>query len=427
MTDVASDFSGPAVLERVGTWFRRPITGAPGSPAEYIGSTYERLAQEPVGRHYLAKRGYVDSPHDLFARAALALVPHDAGCPCSACDLTYARGEERAPDRRSAAMEAEIRSVAQWTEQGASIPQAAGSTPAAPTSDEGVAQRTEQGDPTAQVAGSTPAAPTTPGVATEKPKRAKRAETGIEQKPGGGTVVKPKKPPKKSAEVARAEANLSMAKVMEDVERPLARLFEQAIEEEDRTFIGEAAEAGAQLAADSVAPQREDRIKRLSDRVVVDNGWAASWSARTVLEHRDRVEAAKREAQAIVYRAERDLEYHERVLLPKLKEYVEEYVEKTPVEQRASEKSVRPPGWPGRITLVDREERFDVQSPSLVLTQAIQKLGEDTVISLGLARVKLELRVDDFKEYATKNKAWASGLSGVVLKPKGSDVSLYRK
>lgn len=423
MVDVADDFSGPAVIDRPGTWFRRPITGAPGSPTEYVGSTYERLAQEPVGRHFLAKRGYVDEPHDPFARSALALVPHEAGCPCSACDLTYDNGEERVSGKRSAAVEAEIRSVAQWTEQGVSTPQVAGSTPAVPTNDEGVAQRTEQGDPTAQVAGSTPAAPTTPGVAPEKPKRAKRAETGIEQKPGGGTVVKPRKPPKESAEVARAEANLSMAKVTEEVERPLSRLFEQAIEEEDRTFIGEAAEAGAQLAADSVAPAREDRIKRLSERVVVDNGWAAAWSAKTVLEHRDRVEAAKREAQAIVYRAERDLEYHERVLLPKLKEYVE----KTPVEQRASEKSVRPPGWPGRITLVDRDERFDVQSPSLVLTQAIQKLGEDTVISLGLARVKLELRVDDFKEYAGKNKAWASGLSGVVLKPKGSDVSLHRK
>jgi hypothetical protein len=235
--------------------------------------------------------------------------------------------------------------------------------------------------------------------------------------------VKPRKPPKDSAESARAEANLSAAQVSESIERPLQRLFDQAIEEEDQTFIGEAAEAGAVLAADSVAPAREDRIKRLSERVVVDNGWAASWSARTVLAHRDRVEAAKREAQAIVYRAERDLEYHEKVLLPKLKEYVE----KTPVAERASEKSVRPPGWPGRITLVDRAEAFEVKSPSLVLTQAIRDLGEDQVISLGLARVKLELRVDDFKDYATENKKWASGLSGVTLRPKGSDVSLHRK
>lgn len=415
MADIVDDFSGPAVVERPGTWLRRTITGAPESPSEYVGSTYERLAKEPVGRHYLAKRGHIDDPHDPYARAALVLVPHDAGCQCAACDLI---------SKHSAGQEAAQRSVAQRTEQGDSTPQVAGSTPAAPTNQEGVAQRTEQGDPTAQVAGSTPAAPTTPGAPAGAPaKKSKKAEVGIEQKPGGGSIVKPRKPPKDSAESARAEANLSAAQVSESIERPLQRLFDQAIEEEDQTFIGEAAEAGAVLAADSVAPAREDRIKRLSERVVVDNGWAASWSARTVLAHRDRVEAAKREAQAIVYRAERDLEYHEKVLLPKLKEYVE----KTPVAERASEKSVRPPGWPGRITLVDRAEAFEVKSPSLVLTQAIRDLGEDQVISLGHARVKLELRVDDFKDYATENKKWASGLSGVTLRPKGSDVSLHRK
>ena len=404
-TEKPDDFSGAADLDRTETWLRRPITGSSPHrplPEKFIGWTYLLLSQDEEGRLFLAKHAYDGDAYDPFARRVLALLPHAAACACDACKFVAAAIAKAAKAEAKATKKAAAGPPSTDFPLDEDPPQQAATSAPAPTS-----------------SSATPATPATgrtaEGEATDPPPAAPAPDRKVKLKKASA------KPP---VAVAEGVANLEAARVAAEIERPLERIFAEAIAEEDDEFIREAKDASAPHVADeSRAANRETIIEALVKRVVLDNAYAASWAARRVLAARENKEKAALVAKAINDRAERDLEYAERVLLKKMAAYVESI----PVDQRASEKSARFPNWPGRITLNDEPEHFEVVNEHVALASVKKVVGEDAAIAKGLSRVETKLSVGGFKEYLNDNRAEAAKFGGIKLVPKSTSVSIHRK
>jgi hypothetical protein len=198
----------------------------------------------------------------------------------------------------------------------------------------------------------------------------------------------------------RAEASLEETKRALEIVAPLEKLFKEAELEEDQKFVEESVERGSYIANANRKTNRDDILKRIALRLEINNGWAAAWGAKQVLLYEDILADAKRQAQAIVERAERDYELREKALMPKLTQYALS----VPVEQRASEKSIRPPGWGGRLTFRWYDEDFEIVNESAAKRSIEDKLGTDECIAQGIIKVEEKLSDTVLREYLVEER-----------------------
>lgn len=383
-------------LEKLETWINRPLTSGK-LPVEFNGMSYSKLAADEEGRLWLvtSQRG------DPFAEAALKNLPHVGLCECSSCNAKQAFDEA---DEENSSPEAEIAQpviatvpVIVTIPEVVPVPVIVTPVPSLPVPVSVPADQKTQAPPAKP-----PAAPT-------------------DVKPDGSKKVKLKKQSVAGVEVA--DANLDVTKKALEIEEPLNKIMKEAEFEEDQLFISDSVSSGSYIANANRKTNRDDILKKIALRININNGWAAAWAAKQVLLYEDIRDEAKRQAQAIVDRAERDYEIREKALMPKLTDYANAI----PVEQRSSEKSVRLPGWGGRLTFRWRDEDYEIVNESMAKRSAEEKLGTDECIANGIIKIEEKLSETGLRSFLIDHKEKALLFQGVRHVAGRDKLTLYRK
>lgn len=396
----------PRDVNKPDEWQDIPLSPSATLPVEFHGKSYAQLACDEAGRRFLAGR----LSGDKFAVKILKVFLHAKVCACEAC------GKERhyeAELAKSQPIEATPKA------QPAPPVVAADSAPALSQTARAAAEEVVGFDVEADDTkpDDTKPAATTNGAATTK-----TGNDGPAAKPTAkpGTMKFSKR---SEAKVDKAEAELEATKRAIEIEAPLSKLFRDAEAEADSAFFEEARKTNDAFSAQAASVRaREDIKSRLVRTLAIDNGWAAAWAAKEVKDAEDHLDHIKREAAAIVERAENAYELRKAVLMPKLKAYAESI----PIDQRASKKSVRCPGWAGRLTFVEREASAEVKSTPIAIKAIKDALGsEDNAIAAGLLAVKIEPSESGIAEWIKNNNG--RSLSGVQFTPAGDQLTIYRR
>lgn len=462
------------------TWLDRPLMKA---PAPYTGLTYRKLGSDSSGRVFLARK--VKYPEggtpDSFARRVLTeILPHVEGCTCPPCKIMAGPGEQKAEDMPAPAGPVPVvpaKVVAQppaptihaGVAQGGSTTKAvtaAAPSPKPPASSGGASGPTQ--DASASPAPSTSDAERkrwpvcvkcsvargehkVGGKAEKCEYEAKRrGAAGKEQAeaaavsepasvPAAPTATTPDKPyeepapkgvilqlegRKPGAKDEVAEAELDAARISLQYERPLLRAFTTAEEEED-VFFDEQVKIDGDVEMAHVRAMR--RRKELLDKLIRDpatdivDGHAAACACKELLRAEDHRDKVKREANAWVARAERNLEIREAVLLPK----VEKYANSIPKAQWNSPKSIRFPGWIGRLQFSWNDPTYIVENEWAAKRALIAKLGYDGAIAAGVLKVLEELSKSGLTAYCLTHKD--EMVDGTKFVPGGDRPSLYKR